>query len=88
MANGDAGPEQRLPRPDAPESPWRTLAAREVYRNPWISVTEYQVVRPDGAPGIYGVVDPHDNAAIVALDDEARVLLVGEFLYPLQEMPG
>jgi 8-oxo-dGTP pyrophosphatase MutT (NUDIX family) len=72
-------------RPDAAGSPWRTLSAREVYRNPWISVTEYQVIRPDGQPGIYGVVDPHDNAAVVALDDEERVLLVGEFLYPLQQ---
>jgi 8-oxo-dGTP pyrophosphatase MutT (NUDIX family) len=69
---------------DAPGSPWRTLEAREVYRNPWISVTEYQVIRPDGRPGIYGVVDPGDNAAVVALDAEARVTLVGEFVYPLQ----
>lgn len=71
-------------RGDAPGSPWRTLGAREVYRNPWITVTEYRVLRPDGTPGIYGVVDPHDNAAVVALDAEERVTLVGEFLYPLQ----
>ena len=72
------------PRPDAPGSPWRTLASREVYRNPWLTVTEHEVIRPDGQHGIYGVVDPGDNAAIVALDDEERVTLVGEFLYPLQ----
>jgi 8-oxo-dGTP pyrophosphatase MutT (NUDIX family) len=75
-----AGPRTR----DATGSPWRTLEAREAYRNPWISVTEYQVIRPDGKPGLYGVVDPGDNAAIVALDDEERVTLVGEFVYPLQ----
>ncbi len=69
---------------DPPGSPWRTLAAREVYRNPWLRVTEYQVTRPDGKPGIYGVVDPGDNAAVVALDERDRVYLVGEFLYPLQ----
>ena len=69
---------------DAPGSPWRTVAAREAYRNPWIAVTEYQVIRPDGQPGIYGVVDPGDNAAVVALDASGRVTLVGEFLYPLQ----
>ncbi|HEY7983986.1 MAG TPA: NUDIX hydrolase [Ktedonobacterales bacterium] len=72
------------PRPDAPGSPWRTLASRVVYRNPWLAVTEHQVVRPDGQRGIYGVVDPGDNAAIVALDGDERVTLVGEFLYPLQ----
>jgi 8-oxo-dGTP pyrophosphatase MutT (NUDIX family) len=73
-----------VPRPDAPGSPWRTLASRVVYRNPWIAVTEHQVVRPDGQRGIYGVVDPGDNAAIVALDNAEHVTLVGEFLYPLQ----
>lgn len=72
------------PRPDAPGSPWHTLDSRVVYRNPWIAVTEHEVVRPDGRRGIYGVVDPGDNAAIVALDDAEQVTLVGEFLYPLQ----
>ncbi len=83
-----AADEQEPPGPrrirDAPSSPWRTLEAREVYRNAWISVTEYQVIRPDGREGIYGVVDPGDNAAIVALDADDRVTLVGEFVYPLQ----
>ncbi len=69
---------------DPPNSPWRTLAAREVYRNPWLRVTEYDVVRPDGAHGIYGVVDPGDNVTIVALDDEERVWLVEDFIYPIQ----
>ena len=69
---------------DAPGSPWRTLGAREVYRNPWLEVVEYAVVRPDGQPGIYGVVNPGDNASIVALDGDDQVYLVGDFCYPLQ----
>jgi 8-oxo-dGTP pyrophosphatase MutT (NUDIX family) len=73
-----------MPPPDPPGSPWRTLEAREVYRNPWFSVTEYDEIRPDGQPGIYAVVDPGDNATIVAVDDAGRVRLIGEFLYPLQ----
>jgi 8-oxo-dGTP pyrophosphatase MutT (NUDIX family) len=75
-----AGPRGQ---PDPPESPWRTLAAREVYRNPWLSVTEYTVVRPDGKQGIYGVVDPGPNATVVALDAQERVTLIGEWLYAL-----
>jgi 8-oxo-dGTP pyrophosphatase MutT (NUDIX family) len=70
---------------DPAESPWRTLEAREVYRNAWLCVTEYAVVRPDGQQGIYGVVDPGDNVAVVALDEGERVWLVGEFLYPVQQ---
>ncbi len=67
---------------DPPDSPWRTLAARAIYRNPWLAVTEYQVIRPDGQPGIYSVVDPGANATIVPLDAEGRVCLVGQFVYP------
>ncbi len=74
------------PRPtaDAPGSPWHTHASRIVYRNPWITVTEHQVTRPDGAPGLYGVVDPGDNVTIVALTHDGRVWLVEDFLYPIQ----
>lgn len=63
--------------------PWQVRGSREVYRNRWLRVREDDVIRPDGQPGIYGVIEPEDNAAIVALDDAGRVALVGEFLYPL-----
>jgi 8-oxo-dGDP phosphatase len=74
-----------LPDADPPGSPWRTLTAREVYRNPWLAVTEFAVIRPDGQPGIYGVVDPGANVTIVPLDAEGRVCLVGQFVYPARE---
>jgi 8-oxo-dGTP pyrophosphatase MutT (NUDIX family) len=69
--------------PDPPESPWHTHAARETYRSPWVTVTEYQVTRPDGWPGIYNVVDPRDNATIIALDADGHIWLQREYLYPL-----
>jgi 8-oxo-dGTP pyrophosphatase MutT (NUDIX family) len=79
-------------KPDASGSPWATLDARETYCNPWLTVTEYTVLRPDGTHGIYGVVDPGDNVTIMALDAEERVRLLGEFRYPLQRwqwlLPG
>ena len=70
--------------PDAPGSPWRTLGGRAVYRNPWLAVTEYDVIRPDGGRGVYGVVDPGANVTIVALEDDESVWLIREFSYPLQ----
>ncbi len=70
---------------DPAASPWHTIGAREVYRNPWLRVTEYAVIRPDGQPGIYGVVDPGDNVVVAALDDGERIWLVGDFLYPVQQ---
>jgi 8-oxo-dGTP pyrophosphatase MutT (NUDIX family) len=78
---------QRDPHTDpsgVSRSPWVTISSLEVYRNPWLHVIEYTVRRPDGNPGIYGVVYPGDNAAIVALDAQDHVYLVGEFNFPLQ----
>ncbi|HEV8192545.1 MAG TPA: NUDIX hydrolase [Ktedonobacterales bacterium] len=79
-------------KPDAPDSPWSTLDTRETYTNPWLTVTEYTVLRPDGMHGIYGVVDPGDNVTIAALDAEERIQMLGEFRYPLQRwqwlLPG
>ena len=70
--------------PDAPESPWRTVSSHEIYRNSWLTVTEYDVIRPDGERGIYGVVDPGANATIVALENDETIWLIREFSYPLQ----
>ncbi len=67
-------------------NPWRRLARRTVYENPWIRVHHDDVVRPDGSPGIYGVVEFRNLAVgIVALDGHERVLLVGQYRYTLDE---
>lgn len=56
---------------------WTTRASRTVYENPWITVTEDAVVRPDGGEGVYGVVElRHDAVFVVALTDDDEVLLV------------
>lgn len=55
-----------------------------VYENPWIQVHEYVVTRPDGTPGIYGVVDAGQNAGAVVLDDRGRIALLREWLFPLE----
>lgn len=64
---------------------WQTLGSKEIYRNSWIRLTEYSVLRPDGQPGIYGVVAFQNLAiGIVAVDKEGRIALVGQWRYPLQ----
>jgi ADP-ribose pyrophosphatase len=65
-----------------------TLSSREVYRNPWLTVREDQILRSNGEPGIYGVVDKEDSAIIIPLDldrDEAHIWLVEQFRYTVQE---
>jgi 8-oxo-dGTP pyrophosphatase MutT (NUDIX family) len=66
------------------KSPWRTLGSRNVYENPWISVREDSVIRPDGDPGIYGVVHYKNIAVGVLPVEEDHVYLVGQYRYPLE----
>ena len=75
-----------------PENPWTRLASRQVYDNPWISVREDQILRPDGLPGIYGVVHFKNRAVgVLPVDDDGHIWLVGQHRYPLDayswEMP-
>jgi 8-oxo-dGTP pyrophosphatase MutT (NUDIX family) len=64
--------------------PWRRRARRVAYENSWITVWHDDVARPDGSPGLYGVVHFASLAVgIVALDADDRVVLVGQHRYPL-----
>lgn len=66
--------------------PWRRRSRATAYRNPWIEVHHDEVDRPDGSPGIYGVVH-FANAAVgvLAVGDDGRILLVGQHRYALDE---
>lgn len=56
---------------------WSTLASRVVYENAWIRVREDAVERPDGTPGVYGVVEVRNPAVfVVAVTAEDEILLV------------
>jgi 8-oxo-dGTP pyrophosphatase MutT (NUDIX family) len=57
---------------------------RVAYDNAWITVWHDEVDRPDGSPGIYGVVHFANLAAgVVALDADDRIVLVGQHRYTL-----
>jgi 8-oxo-dGDP phosphatase len=57
---------------------------RVAYENPWITVWHDEVSRPDGSPGIYGVVHFRNLAAgVVAFDEDDRIVLVGQHRYTL-----
>lgn len=65
-------------------NPWKTLSSRLVYENPWIGVREDRVIRPDGNPGIYGVVHFKNQAVgVLPVDGEGAIWLVGQHRYPL-----
>ncbi len=65
-------------------NPWQTTESRIVYDNPWIRVREDGVIRPDGDPGIYGVVHYKNIAiGILPIDDDDYTYLVGQYRYTL-----
>ena len=76
-ASAEAGePERR--------GPWRRISTRPIYGNPWIEVREDQVIRPDGNPGIYGVVEFQAHAiGVVPLAENGDTFLVGQYRYTL-----
>jgi 8-oxo-dGTP pyrophosphatase MutT (NUDIX family) len=67
-----------------PRNPWTRRTRRIAYENPWIVVNHDEVTQPDGQPGIYGVVHYRNRAiGVVARDSAGRVVLVGQYRYPL-----
>lgn len=67
-------------------NPWRTLKRQEVYDNPWINVRHDDVIRPDGLPGIYGMVHFKNRAiGILPIDEDGYTWLVGQYRYTLDE---
>ena len=63
------------------DNPWTTVTSREVYRNPWMRIREDEVIRPDGTPGIYGVVETHLAVGVVAVTGDAEIVLAGQYRY-------
>lgn len=75
---------ERRPDEHPQNDPWTVIGSREVYVNPWIRLREDQVVRPDGKPGIYGVVEFANYAlGVVAIADNLDTFLVGQWRYTL-----
>lgn len=68
------------------ENPWQVKSETTVYDNPWINLTEYQVINPSGNPGIYGKIHFKNRAiGIVPLDADMNTYLVGQYRFVLNE---
>lgn len=65
------------------KNPWQTLSSAIQYQNPWIKVTEHQVVSPGGQPGIYGTVHFKNQAVGVIPYEAGEIWMVGQYRYPL-----
>lgn len=70
--------------PDPQANPWTVLSSQIVYNNPWIEVTEHQVLNAAGNPGIYGVVHFHNLAVGVVPYSDGKIWMVGQYRFPLK----
>lgn len=73
-------------------NPWKVNAEKLVYQNPWISLTEYDVINPNGGKGIYGKVHFKNIAVgVLVLDEHFNTYLVGQYRFTIDayswEMP-
>jgi 8-oxo-dGTP pyrophosphatase MutT (NUDIX family) len=69
---------------DNQDNPWTILSSKEIYENPWIQITEFQVINPNGGNGIYGKIH-YKNVAVgvIPLDENWNTWLVGQYRFPL-----
>ncbi len=61
---------------------WTILNKTVRYQNPWMSIIEHEVIRPDNEPGIYGVVEVGSNSGIVAMNEKLEIILLDEYIFP------
>jgi len=71
---------------DSTHNPWKITGQKPVYDNPWINVTEYDVINPSGGMGIYGKVHFKNLAiGIIPLDKSLNIWLVGQYRFSLNQ---
>ncbi|WP_394692192.1 NUDIX domain-containing protein [Hyphobacterium sp.] len=64
--------------------PWTVTAKTKAFENPYIELHTYEGIRPDGAPGIYGVMSPKTYAILILpLFADGTTMLVGQHRFPL-----
>lgn len=66
------------------KGPWKVTNSKNIYKNPWISVKEDEVIRPDGTKGIFGVVEMKPGVTILPYDDRGNVYLTKEYHYAVE----
>lgn len=64
------------------KNPWKTLSSKTTYKNPYFQIREDEVTRPSGEKGIYQVLETPGSVIVLALNDDDKFYLIGQFRYP------
>lgn len=74
------------------EKQWKTISSKLSYETPYFSVHEDDVIRPDGSPGKYYVIEQTPAIMVVAVTDANEAYLIGQYRYTTNlfswEIPG
>ncbi len=74
------------------ESPYRTVASKQVYAGTVFKVREDQVELPDGKRSPFAVIEMNTGAGVVAVNDAGEIHLIREYKYavgkPSLELPS
>jgi len=65
------------------KGPFEVKNSKIVYKNPWITVSEDEVIRPDGSNGIFGTITYGEGVCILPIDSEKNAYLIKEFMYAI-----
>ncbi len=64
---------------------WKEISNKTVYENPWIKVTESEVLNPNGKKGIYGKVHYKKvTVGIIPILKGDQTILIGQHRFPTQ----
>lgn len=64
------------------KNPWKTLSSKTAYQNDYFRIRQDEVIRPNGAEGVYDVLESPGAVFILALNDEEKFPLIGQYRYP------
>lgn len=91
MQGKESGPRSQEPT-SAAVKPWRVLQEEVMYTDRWVRVVLSRVELPNGRTYTYTTLWRVPGAAVVALDEENRILLLQEYRHPLgrviYQLPG
>src|SRR5690349_19630963 len=65
------------------KNPFRRIATRTAFENPYFRVREDTVVRPNGTQSPFAVIEMKRGASVLAITDDREVYLVREFKYAI-----
>lgn len=67
------------------KGPFEVTESKQVYKNPWIELTQDKVIRPNGKEGMFGVVNAGEGVNVLALDKNNQVYLIYEYHYAIEK---